>query len=65
MAARAAFPGLLEDPHKYVEAPAKYLTSPEAESGKPAVRFETSADGRVSLIHVGTIPVLYYVEGCA
>ncbi|QPQ54478.1 hypothetical protein IC614_09030 [Allosphingosinicella flava] len=62
---RAAFPGFREEPHHYVEAPAKYLTAPNAESGDPALRFETGADGKVSLIHVGTMPVLGYVEGCA
>jgi hypothetical protein len=62
---RAAFPGFRESPHKYVEPPAKYLTAPNAESGDPALRFETGADGKVSLIHVGTMPVLGYVEGCA
>lgn len=62
---RAAFPGFRETPHKYVEAPAKYLTAPNAGSGDPALRFEIGADRRVSLIHVGTEPVLGYVEGCA
>lgn len=62
---RAAFPGFRETPHKYVEAPAKYLTAPDADSGGPALRFEIGADGKVSLIHVGTMPVLGYVEGCA
>ena len=62
---RAAFPGVRETPHKYVDAPGKYLTAPNAESGDPALRFEIGADGRVSLIHAGTMPVLGYVEGCA
>ena len=62
---RAAFPGFREAPHEYVEAPAKYLTAPNAESGDRALRFEIGADGKVSLIHVGTMPVLGYVEGCA
>lgn len=62
---RAAFPGFREEAHKYVEAPGKYLTAPNAASGDPALRFEIGADGRVSLIHVGTMPVLGYVEGCA
>lgn len=62
---RAAFPGFADEPHKYVEAPGKYLTAPNAASGDPALRFEIGADGRVSLIHVGTAPVLEYVEGCA
>jgi hypothetical protein len=64
-AVRIAFPGFREEPHKYVEAPAKYLTAPNADSGDPALRFETGADRKVSLIHVGTMPVLGYVEGCA
>lgn len=52
-------------PHKYEEAPAKYLTAPNAGSGDPALRFEIGRDGKVSLIHVGTMPVLGYVEGCS
>ena len=52
-------------PHKYVEPPAKYLTAPNAESGGPALRFEIGAGRKVSLIHVGTMPVLGYVEGCS
>ena len=62
---RAAFPGFREVPHEYEEAPAKYLTAPNAESGDPALRFEIGADRKVSLMHVGTMPVLGYVEGCA
>ena len=62
---RDAFPGFRAEPHKYVDAPAKYLTAPNAESGDPALRFEIGQDGNVSLIHVGTVPVLRYVEGCA
>lgn len=63
--ARAAFPGFRSEPHKYSEAPAKYLTAPNADSGDPALRLEIGGDGKVSLIHVGTKPVLFYVEGCA
>ncbi len=62
---RAAFAGFREEPHQYVEAPGKYLTAPNAASGDAALRFEINAEGRVSLIHVGTMPVLGYVEGCA
>jgi hypothetical protein len=62
---RAAFPGFREAPHEYVEPPAKYLTAPNAAGGDPALRFEIGADGKVSLVHVGTMPVLGYVEGCA
>lgn len=59
------FAGFRAEPHKYEDAPAKYLTAPNAASGDPAVRFEIGQDGKVSLIHVGTMPVLGYVEGCA
>lgn len=62
---RAAFPGFREAPHEYVDPPGKYLTAPNAASGDPALRFEIGADGKVSLVHVGTMPVLGYVEGCA
>ena len=58
----AAFVGFHATPHKYVDAPAKYLTAP---SGDPALRFEIDEDGKVSLIHVGMQPQLGYVEGCA
>jgi len=61
----AAFAGFRAEPHKYVEAPAKYLTAPNAASGDPALRFEIGADGKVSQVHVGTAPQLGYVEGCA
>lgn len=62
---RSAFAGFREQPHEYSEAPTKYLTAPNAESGDPALRFEIDADRKVSLIHVGTKPMLFYVEGCA
>lgn len=64
-AVRAAFPGFREAPHEYAEAPAKYLTAPNADGGDGALRFEIGADRKVSLVHVGTMPVLGYVEGCA
>ncbi len=62
---KAWFGGFREEPHKYEPAPAKYLTAPNAPSGDSAVRFEIGADGLVRLIHVGTMPVLAYVEGCS
>ena len=62
---RAAFPGFRESGHAYVDPPAKYLTAPNAADGDVALRFEIGADARVSLVHVGTMPVLGYVEGCA
>jgi hypothetical protein len=64
-AVRDSFPGFREEPHKYSEAPAKYLTAPNAPSGDSALRFEIGQDGLVSLVHVGMMPVLGYVEGCA
>ncbi|OYX39478.1 MULTISPECIES: hypothetical protein [unclassified Sphingomonas] len=60
-----AFPGFRDTPHKYVDAPAKYLTAPNAESGDPALRFEIGSDRTVTIIHVGTAPVLEYIEGCS
>jgi hypothetical protein len=62
---RALFSGFRVEPHKYVESPAKYLTGPDAPAGDPALRFEIGREGKVTLIHVGTMPVLGYVEGCA
>ncbi|MGB7654789.1 MAG: hypothetical protein WBL74_04840 [Novosphingobium sp.] len=59
-----AFPGFRESQHKYVEG-GKYLTAPGAEKGNVAVRFELDASGKVTTMHVGTMPVLGYVEGCA
>ena len=59
------FAGFRTEPHKYVSAPAKYLTAPNAASGDPALRFEIGADEKVSMIHVGAMPELAYVEGCA
>ena len=57
-----AFPGFRSTPHKYVAAPGKYLTQP---GNDPRLRFEIGADGRVSQMHVGLMPQLGYVEGCA
>ena len=57
-----AFPGFVSTPHKYVDAPAKYLTQP---GDDPRLRFEIDADGKVSVMHVGMMPQLGYVEGCA
>jgi len=62
---RKWFAGFRAEPHKYADAPAKYLTAPNAAGGSAALRFEIGSDGRVSAIHVGTMPVLGYVEGCS
>lgn len=64
-AAKDAFPGFAEEPHKYEDAPAKYLTAPGGSTTDPALRFEIGRDGKVSLMHVGLMPELAYVEGCA
>lgn len=58
----AAFPGFKAEPHKYVAAPAKYLTQP---GNDPRLRFEIGEDRLVSVMHVGVQPQLQYVEGCA
>lgn len=57
-----AFPGFRSTPHKYVSAPGRYLTQP---GNDPRLRFEIGETGRVTLIHVGMMPQLGYVEGCA
>lgn len=59
-----AFPGFREAPHKYVEG-GKYLTAPGATKDNAAVRFELDPAGKVTAMHVGTMPVLGYVEGCS
>ena len=59
---RAAFPGFVESPHKYLAAPGKYLTQPGSD---PRLHFEIDTDRKVSLIHVGALPEPTWVEGCA
>lgn len=59
---RNAFPSFKESPHKYLAAPGKYLTQPGAD---PRLHFEIDTDEKVSLIHVGALPELTWVEGCA
>jgi hypothetical protein len=63
-AVNGAFPGFREEPHKYVDG-GVYLTAPNAASGDPAVRLELDDHGVVTAMHVGMMPVLAYVEGCA
>ena len=63
--ARKWFAGFRDEPHKYEEAPAKYLAAPNAANGSSALRLEIGQDGKVSMIHVGLMPALAYVEGCA
>ncbi len=55
-------------PHKYVEAPARYITiwmrgRPPAASAR-GIRYEIGNDGRVVHIHAGG-PSIRYVEGCS
>lgn len=64
-AVRDAFPGFADEPHKYEDSPAKYLTAPGGTTTDPALRFEIGQDGKVSMMHVGLMPELEYVEGCA
>lgn len=64
-AVRDAFPGFAQEPHKYEDAPAKYLTAPGVTAADPGLRFEIGRDGTLSMIHVGLMPELEYVEGCA
>ena len=62
---RRAYPDLVAEPHKYAEAPAKYLTSPALAPDAVGLRFEIDPDGTVGLIHIGLPPSLSLVEGCA
>lgn len=64
-AVRDSFRGFREEAHKYEESPAKYLTTPGADRGGAALRFEIGRNRKVGMFHVGTMPVLGYVEGCA
>ena len=59
------FGGFRASGHKYEAPPAKYLTAPNAAPDSSALRFEIGQDGRVSMIHIGLMPVLAYVEGCS
>ena len=61
-AVMAAFPGFVASPNKYVGPPAKDLVQPGRD---PRLRFEIGQDGKVSMIHVGVMPELGYVEGCS
>ncbi|MGA9582431.1 MAG: hypothetical protein WBR13_10740 [Allosphingosinicella sp.] len=74
-AVRAAYgEALRAEPHKYVEAPAEYMTfwTKEAPAkgqyadaaGARGIRYEIGRDGKVESIHAGG-PSLQYVEGCA
>lgn len=59
---REAFPGFVETPHKYTGPQGKYLTQP---GNDPRLMFEISPEGTVTQVHVGVMPQLGYVEGCA
>lgn len=63
-AVRQAYPQAVETPHKYAEAPAKYLDWRPG-GGTMGLRFEIDARGRVGAIHAGREPEIEYVEGCA
>ena len=59
----AAYPQAVSSPHKYVAAPAAYLTAWTTPDREGTV-FEVGQEGRVVLIHAGG-PSIQYVEGCA
>ena len=66
---RAAYGSAIEaTPHKYVDAPAAYLTTWTTPPGgaQPArgIVYEIGADGRVQHVHAGG-PSIQYVEGCS
>lgn len=63
-AVRKAYPDARAEPHKYSEAPAKYLDWRPGD-GTRGLRFEIDGEGRVAMIHAGREPELEYVEGCA
>ena len=63
---RAYGEAVQSSPHKYVAAPAAYLTIWSLEPPSPNARglqYEVGQDGRVSRIHAGG-PSIQYVEGC-
>lgn len=62
---RRALPDLMAEPHKYAEAPAKYLTSSRLAPDAVGLRFEIDPDGTVGQIHIGLPSSLSLVEGCA
>lgn len=51
------------EPHHYVDLPAEYLTY-WLKPDRTGVRFETSTEGKVEIIHAGNDSI-QYVEGCA
>ena len=66
-AVEAAYGGrAARSPHKYVDAPAAYLTVWDAAPDSPEPRgivYEVGLDGTVSRVHAGG-PAIRYVEGC-
>ncbi len=59
---RAYGSNLKIEPHAYEDEPAHYLTFWDP-GGKRGVRYETSADRRVSALHVGD-GAIEYIESC-
>lgn len=64
-AVRKVYPDFVAEPHKYADAPAKYLTQPDLGPAETGIRFEIGQDGMVELIHIGLPSALSLVEGCA
>lgn len=61
---RKAYPEAAPSPHKYVDAPGKYLDWRPG-GGNSGLRFEIDGQGKVSAIHAGREPEIEYVEGCS
>ena len=61
---RALYPGLMEQPHKYVEG-ALYLSTSGPAVGDGKLLFETDASGRVTTVRAGLSPQVEWVEGCS
>lgn len=60
---KAYGPKLQAEEHHYIGAPAEYLTY-WLKLKKSGVRFETSAEGKVQIIHAGNDSI-QLIEGCA
>lgn len=62
----AAHPDAVVWPHKYLDAPASYITAWETDPDGPdprGIRYETGLEGTVTHVHAGG-PAIQYVEGC-
>ena len=60
---RKLYPGVKEQPHKYVEGALYLIVDPPA-VGDGKIVFETDAHGKVTTLRAGLSPQVEYVEGC-